>query len=404
MTQNVVGETEQLSFFPMDRKCPFAPPPELVEITKTTATPKVRLWNDTTIHLLTKWADIKAAYSDSRFSANDKKPGYPRITPSNANMMDPQVFLRLDPPEQLQQRRMVTKYFTAKAVQKWRPHIEEITANLIDEMRSQGTSADLVRDFAAKLPAFLICDILGVPRSERERFQRHAEVLLGHGATPEEAYASIRMMENFMRGLIRERQDEPRDDLITQLVHEQLEPGHIDERHLGGILDLLLNAGHDTTANMIAMSMGVLLQDPEAADRLRSDDSVLATGIEELIRLLGPVELTQTRVAIDDVEVAGQSFHAGDGILPVISMANRDPDVFENPDSLQLDRTHNPHLSFGYGTHQCLGQNLARLELQIIIPTLLRAFPTMRLAIAPEDIIPNNGATVFGIKSLPVEW
>ncbi|MFJ6538383.1 cytochrome P450 [Paenarthrobacter sp. NPDC091711] len=404
MSQNVIGETESLSFFPMDRGCPFAPPPELVKIAKTTPTPEVRLWNDTTIHLLTKWADIRAAYSDSRFSANDKSPGYPRITPSNANTMDPQVFLRLDPPQQLQQRRMVTKYFTANAVQKWRPHIEDITAKLIAEMRADGNSADLVADFAAKLPAYLICDILGVPRSERPRFQGHAEVLFGNSATPEEAYASIRMMENFLRGLLRERQAEPRDDLISQLVQEQLDTGNIDERHLGGILDLLLNAGHDTTASMIAMSMGLLLQDADAADRLRNDETVLATGVEELIRMLGPVELTQTRVAVDDVEVGGQQFHAGDGILPVISMANRDPEVFENPDTLQLDRKDNPHLSFGYGTHQCLGQNLARLELQIILPTLLREFPTMRLAIRPEDIVPNNGYTIFGIKSLPVVW
>jgi cytochrome P450 len=390
--------------FPMHRPCPYAPPSEFEQLRSTRPVSRVQLWNNQAAWLLTRYHDVRAALSDPGFSANDRRPGFPRITPGTSNPIDPQVFLRLDPPEHTVQRRMVAKFFTVSQVEKLRHGIQEMTDALLDEMLASGPPADFVEAFADRLPALMICRILGVPYEERERFQRHAEILFGTESTQEEALRSLQEMKVFMEALIDERQRNPKDDLVSTLVREQLETGEIDRRDLAGVLELLLNAGHDTTANSIALGVLTLLEHPDQLELLRAEPSLIGSAVEELLRYLAPVELVTARVAVEDRELSGQHICPGDGVIAMTLAANRDPEVFPDPDRFDITRGSRNHLAFGFGVHQCLGQHLARAELEIVFETLLRRVPTLRLDAPVAEIPMKNGYAIFGVKTLPVAW
>jgi cytochrome P450 len=390
--------------FPMNRPCPYHPPTEFEQLRATDPVSRVRLWDGSTAWLLTRYDDVRKALSGGPFSANDRTPGFPRVTAGTSNPIEPHVFLRLDPPAHTVQRRMVGKYFTTTRVQEYAPVIQELTDALLDEMLAACSPADFVASFADRLPALMICRILGVPTSERERFQRHAEILFGDESTKEEALESLQEMQAFMEGLIDERSADPREDLISALVRDELQTGALDRYMLAGVLQLLLNAGHDTTANSIALGLLTLLEHPDQLQALRDDPGLIGGAVEELMRYLAPVDLVTIRTAVEDAELSSRTVPAGDGVIAMTIAANRDPEVFPDPDRLDITRGARNHVAFGFGVHQCLGQHLARLELKIVFETILRRIPTLRLD-APVDEIPmKNGFAIFGVKTLPVAW
>jgi cytochrome P450 len=280
------------------------------------------------------------------------------------------------------------------------PWIETITAERLDAMELEGPPADLVRSFALPIPSLVICELLGVPYSDRDRFQRDSRTLLRLDSTVEEAEAAINDLTDYLRDLVRHKRARPTDDLISGMV----ESGELNDEEMAGVSVLLLVAGHETTANMIALGTFALLSNPAQLAAVRDDPSVTDSAVEELLRYLTIVHLGPIRSALEDVELDGRLIRAGQSVTIALNAANRDGERFEDSETLDVARPPTGHLSFGHGVHQCLGQQLARTEMSVAYPALLRRFPNLRLAVPPEEVPMRTNMAIYGVDCLPVTW
>jgi cytochrome P450 len=317
-------------------------------------------------------------------------------------------FIRMDPPEHTRLRRMVTRDFMVKRVEALRPTLQRLTDELCDEMERVDRSehpVDLVRALALPLPSLAISLLLGVPYEDHDTFQRLTGTLLSRETGEEDRGPARAELLAYIDGLVRAKVAEPGDDIISRLATEQHARGELTHEDLIAFAVLLLVAGHETTANMIGLSALTLMLDPETAGRLREDPSLVRGAVEELLRFHSIIRNGPRRAALEDVEVGGRLIRKGEGVIVAVPSANRDEDVF--PDAGRLDITRpnaQHHVAFGYGIHQCLGQALARAELQIVITTLLRRFPTMRPAVPVEEIPFRTDMVIYGCHALPVTW
>jgi cytochrome P450 len=311
----------------------------------------------------------------------------------------------MDDPEHARLRRMVTSAFTVKRVEAMRPATQEIADELIDRMLAGPKPADLVEAYALPLPSLVISNLLGVPYDDHEFFQANSRTIINRNSTPEQRGGAQHRLAEYLDGLIGEKLAKPGDDLLSGLV-ERVKAGELSRQEAARMGVLMLFAGHETTANMITLGTLALLQHPEQLALLRDSDDpkLVASAVEELLRYLTITHGGLRRVALADVEIAGQVIRAGEGIIVVNETANRDPSVFPDPDRLDLQRNPRLHVTFGYGVHQCLGQPLARMELQVAYPALLRRIPTLALAAELEQIPFKHDGFVYGAYELPVTW
>ena len=251
----------------------------------------------------------------------------------------------------------------------------------------------------------MICQLLGVPYADHAFFQEHSRALLDRTGTAEATRHAADSLRDYLHRLIEAKRSKPAsDDLISRLAHEQLAVGQITADELVGMSLLLLVAGHETTANMIGLSTLVLLQHPQQLAAMREDPSLAADAVEELLRYLTIVRTGLPRLALEDIEIGGQTIRAGEGAIAVLSSANWDAEVFDNPDDFDIHRGSHNHVAFGFGVHQCIGQPLARAELRISLVELFRRFPNLGLAVAPADVELRDDSVVFGVRRLPVTW
>jgi cytochrome P450 len=290
--------------------------------------------------------------------------------------------------------------------------IEEAVDELLDAMAAgpggRGGSTDLVEAFALPLPSLVICRMLGVPYADHPFFQAHSHMIVDTRSSVEQTLTASDELRHYLEGLVAVREEKARagaevDDLLGRLAARHVLPGEITREQAGSMGLLLLIAGHETTANMIALGTLTLLRDPEQAARVRAGEAV-SGAVEELLRLLTVVHFGRRRVATEDVEVGGVLIRAGEGVIAAGEIANRDPEAFPAPDDLDVERSPNHHLAFGHGVHQCLGQQLARVELQVAYPALLRRFPDLRVDAPVEDIPFRDTMIVYGVHELPVRW
>jgi cytochrome P450 len=386
--------------------CPFDPPPGRSRLLKEEPLSRVGLWNGGTAWLVTRHADQVALLRDPRISADSSKPGYPTVSPaSEATRRYNRTFLTMDEPEHSEQRLRFTGDFTVKRVAALRPRIEAIVAELLDAMEQAGPPADLVKAFALPIPSLVICEVLGVPYEDHEFFQRASAVTIDTRSTPQEVKAASQEMVGYLADLVEAKEKNPGTDLLSRIATQYLRTGISDREECARQARLLLVAGHETTANMIALGTCALLQHPEQLAAVRDGDPQRVAGaVEELLRYLSIVHVGRPRVAMVDIELDGQTIRAGEGLILAGDIGNRDPEVFEDPDRLDIDRQARGHLAFGSGPHQCLGQNLARLELQVAYPALLRRFPGLRLDRPLADIPFRDDMAVYGVHELPVAW
>jgi cytochrome P450 len=300
---------------------------------------------------------------------------------------------------------MVTAPFAVKRVEALRPAVQEIVDRLIDTMLAGPRPADLVQAFALPVPSLVICELLGVPYEDHGFFQANSRVLVDRNSTPEEAVAATSRLLDYLDGLVGAKQADPGEDLLSDLAG-RVGAGELSRREAVDIARLLLVAGHETTANMIALGTLALLQHPDQLAALRAADgrAEVAGAVEELLRYLNVVHSGRRRVALEDIEVGGQLIRAGEGIICANDIANRDPDAFPDPDELDLRREARHHMAFGFGVHQCLGQPLARVELQVVYGTLYRRIPTLTLAADPATIPFKHDGVIYGVHELPVTW
>uniref|UniRef100_UPI002FDC6168 cytochrome P450 n=1 Tax=Streptomyces sp. IBSBF 3136 TaxID=2903524 RepID=UPI002FDC6168 len=333
------------------------------------------------------------------------RPGFPAPTERFAAVRDRRVaLLGLDDPEHRTQRRMMVPSFTLKRATELRPAIQRIVDDLLDAMIEQGPPAELVSAFALPVPSMVICDLLGVPYADHEFFEAQSRRLL-RGPTADDIQEARAQLEGYLGDLIDRKagQREPVDGVLDDLVHQRLRTGELDRTDLVSLAVILLVAGHETTANMISLGTYTLLRHPDRLAELRADPALLPAAVEELMRMLSIAD-GLLRVALEDIEIAGTTIRAGEGVLFSTSVINRDASQYEDPDRLDFHRSTRHHVAFGFGIHQCLGQNLARAELEIALGTLLRRLPGLRLA-APADEIPfKPGDTIQGMLELPVTW
>jgi cytochrome P450 len=377
---------------------PFDPPEELAGLRERGPLVRMAYPDGHEGWLATGHALVREVLSDKRFSARPERyhqpfPGVPNaVEPSR-----PGFFGSMDEPEHGRYRRLLTGEFTVRRMRALTDEVEAITIELLDAMERRG-SADVVRDLALPLSAQVICELLGVPYGDRARFQGPALRLFRMDDDPAGRAAAYGAVHGFVSELVAAKRSEPADDLLSGLTESDL-----TDEELVNIGFTLLGAGLDTTANMIALGAFALLSEPEQLALLRSDPSLAAPAVEELLRYLSIIPAT-VRSALEDVELAGETVRAGESVTVSIPAANRDPAKFADPDVLDLLRATSGHVAFGHGVHQCLGQQLARVELQVAIPALLRRFPDLRLAVAPGKVPLRTDMIIYGVHELPVAW
>ncbi|MEU7481174.1 cytochrome P450 [Lentzea sp. NPDC042327] len=401
-----VGDSD-LPDFPMRRACPFSPPAEYARLRETEPVSKAKLKvNGKHTWLVTRHDLYKKLLSDSRVSSNLKLPGYPLQVPVPDEILQqvPHTFLSLDPPEHSVQRRMLTPEFSVRRMRQLRTRVQEIVDERVDELLAKAGDGpvDLVSVLALPVPSLVICELLGVPYADHGRFEAWAWAIMSHELSEEERGRAHYELDRYVDELVTLKESEPGDDMISRLIAFNRETPSVTHSELSSMAKVMLITGHETTANMIALGVLALLEHPDQLAALRAEPELMTTAVEELLRYFSISDAGTARVAMEDIELGGVTIRAGEGILPLNHAANRDVNVFEDPDRLDVRREARSHVAFGYGVHQCVGQNLARMELEIVYSTLLRRVPGLRLAAPLEELRFKDDAIVYGVYELPV--
>jgi cytochrome P450 len=391
--------------FPPPRGCPFEATDGHLARRETGPLTKVMLRTGDEAWIATRHADVRALLTDPKFSANRLDPNFPVIVGRRLQRQDsPRSLLSMDPPEHGPARRAVLGEFTVRRLAALRPRIQQIVDEHVDAMLAGPRPADLVAALALPVPSLVICELLGVPYADHDYFQARTKTLLNRKATKEQAIAASDELRSYMDDLVTRKEADPGDDLIGRQIRQRRADGTADHDALTSLALLLLIAGHETTANMISLGTVALLQRPDQLAELRADPAKTPHAVEELLRHLTIVEWVTSRVAVADTEVGGVPVKAGEGVVTMNLAANHDPDVFPEPARVDLSRGARNHIAFGFGAHQCLGQNLARLELQVVFDTLFARIPTLRVAVPIDELPVKDDATVYGLHELPVTW
>ncbi|WP_030619442.1 cytochrome P450 [Streptomyces fulvoviolaceus] len=395
--------------FPMERtaRCPFDPPPLLRTLQAGQPVSRVRLWDGSTPWLITRHADQRALLADPRISADVTREDFPHHS-SSARERSRQglTFLSVDDPEHSRLRRMVTAPFTNRRMEALRPSIQRIVDELIDGMERGPRPADLVEALALPVPSLVICELLGVPYADHDFFQKRSRLLVDRQAPRDAALQAQAELRDYLDGLIGAKLADPADDLLSRLAVDRLENGELDRLDLADLGVFLLIAGHETTADMISLGTLALLEHADQLAELRDaeDPAVVAGAVEELLRYLTVTHGGRRRMATGDLAAGDVTIRAGEGLILATDIGNRDPAAFEDPDRLDIRRETRRHLAFGFGPHQCLGQALARIELQVVYGTLARRLPGLRLATELDELRFKHTGQVYGVHELPVTW
>ncbi|MFC7883469.1 cytochrome P450 [Streptomyces sp. NPDC057376] len=382
--------------------------PRYAELRKNTPVTRVTMPYGGDAWLVTRYEDVKTVLADPRFSraaaaGRDIARSLPLPDQQNASL------LSLDPPEHSRLRRLVAGAFTVRRVRSRRESIQRVVDELLDRMAENGSTGDLVSALAWPLPLTVICDVLGIPLDDQDKFREWIEQSVALSAhDPEIIKAADDALDAYLTRMIAERRREGRDDLLGELVLARDEGDRLSEEELVTFGVNLLIAGQETTAGEIGNFVYTLLSRRERWEALVADPALVPAAVEELLRLT-PLEasvggLGFTRIATEDVELGGRTIRAGDAVVAQNASANRDESVFDHPDELDFSRADASHVTFGHGPHHCLGAPLARLELQVVLETLIRRLPGLRLAVPADDVVWTENRAVRGPRELPVTW
>jgi hypothetical protein len=362
------------------------------------------------VTILTRYADCEAVLRDARFSSSNDHADPPMILAEGdpRSFMDGQAapLIFLDPPDHTRIRKLVNKAFTPRSVERLRPRVQEVVDGILDRAAEEG-GLDVVADLGYELPVIVICELLGVPLSDRPQFSgwsSDASRLLDDDLSEEELNAGVVAAISFAQyfaELFEVRRADPRDDLVSGLLAAEEAGDRLSIEELHSIVILLFIAGHETTMNLIGNGTNALLGQRDQLVRWRDDPSLDGPAVEELLRFDGPVHLTG-RIPVEDVEIGGHLFPRGKQAVTLLAAANRDPKRFPDPDRLDIGRTDNQHLAFSHGIHYCLGAALARLEGQVVFDTLAARFPSLHLAVDPDEVEYREHFVLRGLKALPV--
>ncbi|WP_329081366.1 cytochrome P450 [Streptosporangium sp. NBC_01469] len=407
MTKSVTGELAGLEL-PVERGCPFAPPTAYEQLREQAPINKVRLASGGEAWWVSGHEEARTVLVDGRFSSDKRKDGFPLFTLDAATLQQlrsqPPLMLGMDGAEHSAARRPVIGEFTVKRLAALRPRIQAIVDHFIDDLlAADQRPVDLVQALSLPVPSLVICELLGVPYTDHDFFQSRTTMMVRRTSLEDRrrAFAELRA---YIDDLITRKESEPSDDLFGRQIARQRQEGTLDHAGLVSLAFLLLTAGHETTANMISLGVVGLLTHPEQLALIKADPDRTPMAVEELLRYFTIADGVTSRLATDDVEIGGVSIKAGEGVIVSALSANWDPAAFKDPTDLDVERGARHHLAFGFGPHQCLGQNLARMELQIVFDTLFRRIPALRLAVPVDDLPFKSDAVIYGAHELPVTW
>jgi len=392
--------------FPFRRECPFDPPSLYARARAAGPLFAVTLWNGRRAWLVTRHEEIRAVLTDDRrFSGAMAHPDFPTVTEARVTVdRNERAFVGMDNPAHDHYRRMFTREFSVRRMLALEPRIAAIAESVIDELAAHGPPADLAGTLAVKFPSLVMSELVGSPYEDHRFIIDCAVGRHGLTQTPAEAHDKARALAGYFRRLIDAREANPGDDLVSRIIESHVKPGTLSRDDFAEIGAMILRAGHDTTTNMIGMGTLLVLRDERLRRRLEGNPASVDAAVEELLRFVTPVQFSPRRVALEDVEIGGVTVRKGEGLFLLLASANRDERVFDDPDRLDFGRDASDHLTFGYGIHQCLGQTLARYELQAIYPALLRRLQGLRLAVPLEEIRFKDDMQIYGVHNLPVAW
>lgn len=390
--------------FPFSEPHRLDPEPLYAELRRQEPLSRVQLPFGEPAWLATRYDDVKVVLGDPRFSrAAAMDHDEPRVRRHSGGS---ETIMSLDPPEHSRLRRLVAKAFTARRVERLRPRAEQIAGGLVDGMLTRGAPADLVEDFALPLPITVICELLGVPYDDRAEFRVWSDAFLSTTRyTAQQVTDYVAQLRDYMAGLITRRREVAEDDLLSALVAARDEEDRLSENELLSLSEGILVAGHETTASQIPNFVYVLLTNPDQLATLRADIGLVPRAVEELMRYVplgagGGV----ARYALEDVELGGVTVRAGEPVVATTQSANRDESIYTDPDQLELLRQEASHVGFGHGPHHCLGAQLARMELQVALRTLLTRLPGLRFAGSEQDVEWKRGLSTRAPERMAVIW
>jgi len=396
---------DALPIYPPPRESGLHPSEDLISIQADSPIRRVRIWSGQEAWLFTRHADVREILSDPHVSADSSRDGYPSTSLAVAQTREEfPTFLQMDAPDHPFLRRMVTSDFSVKASELRREEAAQIVAEAIESLLKLSPPVDFIERFALVVPSTVISKILGVPYDDHDFFQTRSQTLISGHSTPEEIAVATGEMRDYLSDLVDSKDREPGDDLLSRLVVNHMRTGELTHDQLVAHARLLLTGGHDTTASMIGLGTLALLLNPEARDQLAGDPSLMRNAIEEMLRYFTITHIGRRRVATSDIAIGEVTIKPGEGIIADHFLGNRDPLVFPNPHDFDVHRDTRAHMAFGYGPHQCLGQHLARVELQVVFQQLLEKVPTLRLAVPLGELSFKEEAIVYGLRELPVEW
>jgi cytochrome P450 len=358
--------------------------------------------------LFSRYDDVRAVHGDAgrlRLDAIGPSPGLAAAGVDDEQMKRRRAgrLLMLDPPEHTRLRRLLTATFTVRRVRALAPRIQAIIDEHLDAMEAARPPVDLVSAFALPVPSLVICELLGVPFADRAEFGARSNRFLDTTMNPRERLRLDAEADAYMHTLVARHREQPGEDLLSLLIREH-GSGALSDEELAGLADLLLIAGHETTANVISLGTLALLRHPGQLALVRDDPDAVEDAVEELLRYTSVLHAGFVRVAVEDTTIGGHPVRRGEHVVTSLPAANRDPALLADGDDLDLTRGRCPHVAFGHGIHHCLGATLARLELQLALPALLRRFPGLRLA--DPTAVPDfkDRALIHGLRSLAVAW
>ena len=404
----VRGEGETPSY-PFLGPTALEPPQEWAQLRQQCPVARVTLPSGDEASLVTRYQDVKQVMSDSRFTRPGRNDGAARVSanesggPFNTEMA---ATMPQAGEDHQRWRRLVARWFTAKRMNALRPDIEAMADRLIDAMVAHGPPVDLKASLGFPLPVWVICDILGVPESDRDNFAYWSDTMLSmtrYGQA--EIDAAQTEFVTYMRAHVDAKRTEPGEDLLSELITAANADGsQLSDAELVATGQALLVAGHETTANMIGKMVAMLLADRRRWEQLLADPALVRTAVEEVLRFDPNLGFGIPRFINAEVEVSETEIPRGTTVVCRMDAANRDGTVFAGADEMDLSRSPNPHLTFGSGAHSCLGQALARTELQTVLEVLLRRLPSLELAVGAEELQPLEGLIVGGLSEVPVRW
>ncbi|MFB9904171.1 cytochrome P450 [Allokutzneria oryzae] len=394
-------ETQDAPAFPMRRTCPFDPPPGYARMREEGPVVRGTLWNGVPTWLVTRYDEARTLLQDNRLSMEPHRLA--TLAASEEGTAEGfRTIVGMDPPEHGVYRRMLTSDFTVKRVREMRPELEQVTEELVEKMLANGGPVDLNQALALPLATQVICQLLGVPYADREFFHSRSSVPV-QSATAEETQTAFMELYTYLDELCAKKEADPDEGLISRLVVEQRRTGALTHEELVHTSLLLLIVGHETSANMVGLGALTLMDRPDVVARAQENPELWPKVIDELLRYHSSGDWLR-RAAKEDIQVGDTLIKAGDSVIALAAAANRDERAFERPDEFDVDRTERHHLAFGYGPHQCIGQHLAKAELEIAFRALFGKIPQLRLAVELDELPFKHDATLFGVYELPVTW